>query len=195
MNKFDRTIGKKNDGLGNNKNRQDIAAKVAMLLGDFQKLAKGHNDLARFVQQEIDTAGNRLDDISVVLQAIATVVGTDKVNEAAKAIRIEMSEKDVASQDSNIANAVKEGKLKVIDTVTESCLLITTIVRPDGTQVYPRKSAVAFASLKPEIQALAKDKKVGDKFDLPTAGSGTMTILEIYEDVPEVEQPAEQPEA
>lgn len=182
--KFSRTIGKKNDGLGNNQSRQKAQQDILALAQDVIKLQQAHNALAQVAQKELNNIGDRLDDIAVICQALATVVGIEKVNDVAKNIRIEMSEKDVAAQEANVAKALTEGKIKAVDAVTENCLLVTTIVRADGSQVYPRKSFVAFGSLKPEIQAIAKDKKVGDKFELPT-GAGIMTVLEIYEDVPE----------
>lgn len=186
-------LGKKSDGLGNNKKRQEAIGAIGALAGDLQKLTNAHNALAKIIQKEIDGTSDRLDDISIVLQALSTIVGIEKVNEAAKNIRIEISEKDIQAQEQAVAGELQKGTLKKIEAVTETCLVVTTVVRADGSQVYPRKSYLPLKSFKPEIQAILKDKKIGDKFELPT-GAGTMEVLEIYEEVPAKEEtPQETP--
>jgi hypothetical protein len=182
MGKYGRTTAKKSSGLSNHSQRMDAQEKIALIISDMGKLFQAHNGLAQDTQSNMDAINNRLNDISVVIQAMATIVGTDKVNDEARKIRIEMSEKGIVATDANIAKAVTDGSLKVTDTVTETCLLVVTATKPDGTQKYPRKSYLEFGGMAPELQAIAKDKKAGDSFEAPN-GAGTITILEVYENV------------
>ena len=192
MSKLGKSLSKKNDGLTNNGARQKAMELIQSLIQDLKNLTDAHNALANATQKEIDGIGDRLDDVSIILQSISTLLGVEKVNEEAKKIRIDLSEKDVAAQEKKVEEVLSKGQLKTIEAVTESSLVVSTVKRADGTQVYPRKSYLPFTTFKPEIQAIVKDKKVNEKVELPD-GSGIMEILEIYEEVKqtEPEQPKE----
>lgn len=188
MSKLSKSLNKKNDGLGNNNKRKEAFELIQALVKDLKNLTNGHNALAAATQREVDSVGERLDDLSIILQAISTILGVEKVNEEAKKIRIDMSEKDVQAQEQKVQEVLEKGELKKLEEVTDKCLVVSTVKRADGTQVYPRKSYLPFKAFKPEIQAIVKDKKIGDKFDLPD-GSGVMEVLELYEEVAPEKQP------
>jgi hypothetical protein len=172
--KLSKQLSKGQDGLGNNKKR-------GLITEDLQKLVEAHNNLATVSQKELDGIGKRLDDMTVTLQAIANVVGMDKVREESKKIRIQLLEDESAEMGKNVEKAYGEGKLMKIFEVTDKCLVVASIFNPDGTQTHPFKNYLTFATIKPEVQALLLGKKIGETLQLPTE-SGTIQILESYEE-------------
>ena len=173
--KLGKQLNKANDGLGNNKKREGIK-------DDIQKVIEAHNSLAKITQTNIDQIQTRIDDVSVVLQAIAQILGVEKVAEGSKQIRIKLLEDESAEQGENVAKALEEGKLSKAELVDEKCMVITSVKKSDGSPMYPSKSYLPFSFYKPEVQAVLKGKKVGDVMELPTDG-GTIEILEIYVEV------------
>jgi hypothetical protein len=177
--KLSKSLNKGTDGLGNNKLREGAVAAI-------KQLTEHHNNLAKATQEGLNSLEaaitERLNDNSIVLQAISQIVGFEKVNEAAKAIRIKLLEDEAAEQGKNVTKALEEGKLKVVETADETCLVVTTVKKADGSLMYPSKSYLPFGFYKPEVQAVLRGKKVGEVTQLPTDG-GTIEILEIYVEV------------
>jgi hypothetical protein len=172
--KLSKQLTKGQDGLGNNKKRGLIAE-------DLQKLIEAHNSLAEVAQKELDNIGRRLDDVTITLKAISNVVGLDKVQAESKKIRIQLLEDESAEMGRNVEKAYSEGKLAKVFEVTDKCLVVASIFNADGTQTYPSKNYLTFATIKPEVQALILGKKVEEILQLPTE-SGTIQILELYEE-------------
>ena len=173
--KLSKQMSKTNDGLSNNKARKGA-------MEDIQKLVQAHNSLARITQDSLDKIENRLDDMSVIFQAISNIVGVDAVKEESKKIRIALIEAEVAQQQQNVDNAVKDGKLVAVEVITENSLVVTEATKPDGTPAYPSKNIFLFGQYNPEIQAILRDKKVGDSTEIPGVG-GMLTVKAIYEEV------------
>ena len=170
--KMSKQFSKGQDGMSNSKKRQQA-------IGAIKQVVEHHNMLAKIVDDGFKDIASRIEDISVVLQAISQVVGLDKVNEKAKEIRIQLLENESAEQGKNVEKAVAEGRLVVTETATENTLVVTTVKKADGSPMYPSKSYLPFAQLKPEVQAVLRDKKVGAVETLPTDG-GTIELLAIY---------------
>jgi hypothetical protein len=173
--KISNKFSKKTDGLSNNKIRQTLKE-------DLHKAIEAHNALARITQNNVEEISDRLADISIIQQALAQLVGIEKVNEAAKAIRIKLLEEEVARQSESVAKGVEEKKLLKTDTITEDSLVVTSVTKTNGEPMHPSKNYLPFGYYKPEVKALLKDKKVGDKIELPTGGS-TIEVLEVYIEV------------
>jgi hypothetical protein len=170
--KLSKQLSKKQDGLGNNKARQGLADQL-------QEVINKHNQLAQIMRNSFDEMTERLNDASIVQQAIAQVVGIEKVNENAKGIRIKLLEDEATQQGKNVAKGVEDGTLLNAETVTEGSLVVTSVKKADGSPMYPSKSYLPFGYYKPEVQAVIRDKKVGDIVTLPMDGS-IMEVLEIY---------------
>jgi hypothetical protein len=175
LSKANSKFTKKTDGLTNNKIRETIATKL-------DNTIDAHNALARIVQKNQDDLDERLNNISIVQRAIAELVGTEKVNEAAKKIRVKLLEDEAAVQGDNVAKGVESGDLAKTETVEEGTLVVTTIKQADGTQMYPSKNYLPYGYYKPEVQAIISGRKIGDVLPLPGNG-GTIEILELYVEV------------
>jgi hypothetical protein len=173
-NKLAKQLNKGQDGLGNNKKRTLIA-------GDIEKIVNAHNALANAVQKELDGVGKRMDDMAITFQAIANIIGVDKVKEESKTIRIQLLEDESAEMGKNVEKAYSEGKLIKLFEVTNKSLVVAAIFNATGEQTHPHKSYLTFSTIKPEVQALILGKKIGETLQLPTE-SGTIQILEIYEE-------------
>jgi len=180
--KYSNQAAKKNDGMSNNKKREGIAREVDQLVENVEKLVESHNALAKIVQNKLSELEERLDSSSIIQKAIAQIVGETKVGDNARAIRIDILEKDAAEQGASVAKALAEGRLVKSDKATETSLVVTTIKKADGTPMYPTKNYLPMSYYKQEIQPLLKDKEVGVVVALPEDG-GTIEILEIYEEV------------
>ena len=178
--KLTKKLNKSNDGLSNNQKRQEIKDIVV-------RIAKAHNELASIVDKKTQDINDRLDDNSIVMQAIAQILGVEKVAETAKTVRIKIVEDEARQQGENVAKGFAEGKLAKVDKVSENTLVVTTVKKPDGTVMYPTKSYLPFGFYKPEVQAVLRDKKVGDVMQLPT-DSGNIEILDIYIEVQKSEE-------
>jgi hypothetical protein len=181
-NKLAKQLNKGQDGLGNNKKR-------ALIAGDIQKIVDAHNALANVIQKELDSVGKRLDDMTITFQAIANVIGVDKIKEESKKIRIQLLEDESAETGKNVEKAYSEGKLAKIFEVTDKSLVVAAIFNADGTQTHPYKNYLTFATIKPEVQALILGKKIGETLQLPTE-SGKIQILELYEECTPISIPS-----
>ena len=97
--KLSKSLNKGTDGLGNNKLREGAVAAI-------KQLTEHHNNLAKATQEGLNSLEaaitERLNDNSIVLQAISQIVGLEKVNEAAKTIRIKLLEDEAAEQGKNV---------------------------------------------------------------------------------------------
>jgi hypothetical protein len=166
-------ITKKTPELSNHQKRLSI-------LDDIKRLTDAHNGLAQFVQRENDKFDERLDDVSVVLKAIATIIGEEKVADAARAIRIETSEKNVANQEAALQKQIDGGKIASVETVTPGLLVVTSIKRPDGTLFYPTKNFLPLEQYHQDVQPLLIGKKVGDIIEF---NNNSVEVLGIYGEV------------
>jgi hypothetical protein len=193
-NKLSKKLNKGTDGLSNNKKRNEAITAIGQLAKALQELQHAQSKLAGLTQTAVQGIEERVENSSIVIQAILNTIEEDyevkpgqprnplneKVAENAKKIRIKLVEDESAQQGEAVLKALAEGTLIKEETAKENTLLVTTIKKGDGSQTYPTKNYTPFASLKPEIQAAAKDKKVGDIIELPTEGGGTMEIIGIY---------------
>lgn len=185
--KLNKRLSKNRDGLSNNKAR-------ATLADDLRKTIDAHNQLAKIAQSSLEEVTERLNDCSIVQQALAQIVGVEKVSEASKAIRIQILEAEVTKQGGTLDKAIAEGTLAKAETVTERTLVVTSVKKADGSPLYPSKSYLPFQYYKPEVQAVLLGTKAGDVVTLPLDGA-IMEVIGVYvESVPALpEAPPEAP--
>lgn len=184
-------LTKKEPELSNHKKRQIITEQIQAIAGDIQELVQAHNRLAQVVQAENDKFDERMDDISVTLRAIATIVGEEKVAEAAKAIRIDYAERTVANQEAALKKQLEEGNIANIETVTPGLLVVTTIKKADGTLFYPTKNFLPLEQYHNDLQPLLIGKKVGDIIEF---NGNTVEVLGIYGEVAKEDNSGEPPQ-
>jgi hypothetical protein len=172
MTRLSTKMNKGNDGLGNNKKRAAVVSQVSEIID-------AHNQLGNIVKNLRDDINERLNNLSIVQRAITEIIGSEKVAEVSRNIRIKMLEDDAAEVGKSLAKAIEEGKLVKTEAVQEETLVVSTIKASDGSQLYPTKNYLSFEMHKPEVQAAIRGKKAGDVLTLPTDG-GTIEILDVY---------------
>lgn len=170
---------KQTDGLGNNKKREMAINAISELGAALNKLRENHNTLVRISNTSAQKTQDQIDDIAIVLSALTKIVGKEKVEEEARAIRIGVLEKGAKEDKTAIDNALTEGKLAKTDSVAENTLVGISSKNKDGGVMYPSVTYAQFEILKPEVQAILKGKAVGDTVIDPSNGN-TMEVVEIY---------------
>ena len=126
--------------------------------------------------QELGKAQSELDEL---IQSIAETIGVGKVQEVVDRRRTERELTQAEAARQQLEQLVSEGKAKLIDTVTQSSLLVAVESDADGKPVGPGRVQVAYAALLPEFKDVCLGKAAGFRFDTPS--KTTLEILEIYE--------------
>jgi len=173
---------KKNDGMSNNKTRATAIQQLTAIQQQLSNVTKSHNNLAKLTHSNVLEINQRLDDVSIVLQALSQIVGIEQVNEKSKAIRIKLVEDEAKGNADSVQKAFEAGTLAKAELVTPESLIVMSIKKEDGSPTYPTKSYMAYTALKPEVQALVNGKKVGEIVTIPE-NNNTVEILDIYVEV------------
>jgi len=167
---------KKTPGLTNHKQRTRIEAQLS-------ELVENHNKLAMATQQIYEAVRQDINNVVLKIQAIARVVGDDKVNAEVQKIVIENHEKDVAANTKIVEEGLADGQLVVKDVIEKDsdCLIVGSITDKDGVVVHPTKTYVRLSQYKPEFTELLLGKTVGDTLTLEDGS--TLKVLELYTQV------------
>lgn len=196
MTRLNNKMQKKNDGMSNNKTRATAIQQLTAIQQQLSNVTQSHNNLAKLTHSNVLEINQRLDDVSIVLQALSQIVGIEQVNEKSKAIRIKLVEDEAKGNADSVQKAFEAGTLAKAELVTPESLIVMSIKKEDGSPTYPTKSYMAYTALKPEVQALVNGKKVGEIVTIPE-NNNTVEILDIYVEVvketPEVEINTETP--
>jgi hypothetical protein len=132
----------------------------------------------------INSLQNQLDDMAMMIEAIRRIkdITPEVLGAKIRELKIELLEKDAKENEGKVLKAVEEGKLVVNDKVDDNTLVGISAVKSDGSPKYPSLSYIDFSQFKPEIQAIMRDKVVGDVVTDPSNGD-SITVKSIYAEV------------
>lgn len=194
--KMEKKMAKKNSGMTNQKQRDNISVDVGRLAVALQQLGQAQNQLAKIVNENAQAVSEQLGDAALSIEALLEVLewdGEDQTNikerfqVKVKELHIRNLEKDAQERRDMVKKSLEEKKIVATTKVTEGSLLCLAVKKPDGSPCYPTFSYEMFGSIKPELQAVLKDKEVGAIVTDPANGKA-VEILELYE---QAQEPAE----
>ena len=149
-------------------------------LDNIQALIKGYNDLLGTTNKIIQG----LQNVEVMVEAVAELLGADKVAEKIKEINVTKLEANVAQADINFAESVSNGLLEQLEVLegTEDSLKQTVVCvsvkDENGELKHPSKVYMEYSRFKDDLKPLMLGKKVGESFESPE--KSTFTIIGIY---------------
>lgn len=123
------------------------------------------------LQARLQRIENFQNEIVETLQAISAVIGQEEVQERVGAIK---RDKMFAA----VTEAVREGKLEAVDTVTESSFLVGKQTNADGSLVFPGRFQLFANALLEDVREDIIGKSVGDKVTMPD--KSVVEIVEVY---------------
>jgi hypothetical protein len=140
------------------------------------------SEILRAVRKTFNEVEMRLRGLEEIKEALVNLVGRDQVEEEVKRVYIERAEARAAMEQKALEAALASGRAVEADTVGDLSVVVVSEVDKDGQQLFPTRSQLLFATLKPEFQEQLRGKKVGDVHVTPQESK--VTIQAIYNVVP-----------
>lgn len=139
------------------------------------------------LQDGLNQMNAKLNGAVEVLKAVTQELGTDKIQAIVDAARATERQERADAAKKWLDEAVAEGKLKHVDTITDDALVVGVEYDKDGVEIPPGRVQLTVTQIQPVIREKLVGQPVGTRVETP-AGT-TFEILEAYLEVPAVVPP------
>ena len=161
-------------------NKSSIQKQIADLRKQLGEMAS----VMQYAMSEVQKSGQRLSQITAVLNGVVEVVGQEDVQAAVTAQGEAIAKEQAENAKASLAKAVEAKKLLVEDVITEDSIIEAVEFDEKGAAIPPGYFQFGFASLVPALKEKWLGKKKGEKLDTATDGH-TAEVLGIYKPNPE----------
>lgn len=138
-------------------------------------------NIASSVNQGFTEMDQQLSGLTELVQAILTKVGPEEVQAIVRESRLAQRRAEVAQATEQIAKAVADGKLLVVDTIQDGDLVVGVETDVDGNVLGVGRVQLPTDKIRPELLEKLLGQPVGTRLDTP---GGVFEVQEIYRNPP-----------
>jgi hypothetical protein len=143
-------------------------------------------EILRAVRQTFQAIEQRLQNLEEVNEACVNLIGRTQVEEEVKRLHIERVEARSAMETAALEQALKDGKIKEVETIGDMSVVVGSEVDKDGNKLYPSRVQLLFATLHKEYQDKLRGARGGDSIETPMGSK--FTVATVYDVIPQAEQ-------
>jgi hypothetical protein len=143
------------------------------------------DEILRAVRKTFNEVEMRIRGTEELSEALVNLVGRAQVEEEIKRLYIDRAEAKSQMEMKALEAAFASGRVVKSEVVGDMSVVIGSEVDKDGNQLYPTRTQLLFATLKPEYQEKLRGAKVGSVIETPV--ESRFTVLDLYDIAPQAE--------